>query len=95
MGARRNAGRDAEQAVQAVVDDGPGLLDRGLSGEVARAQARRTWPGACASGPVPVGNHVTVGLAARSWAATTSITAAEFLTRGAIASAGSVSESAK
>ena len=33
--------------------------------------------------------------AAFSWAATTSITAFEFLTRGAIASAGSVSESAK
>jgi hypothetical protein len=33
--------------------------------------------------------------AARSWAATTSITAPEFLTRGAIASAGSVSDSAR
>ena len=32
---------------------------------------------------------------ARNWAATTPITAAEFLTRGAIASAGSVSESAR
>jgi hypothetical protein len=32
---------------------------------------------------------------ARSWAATTLITTSEFLTRGAIASAGSVSESAK
>jgi len=34
-------------------------------------------------------------LAARSCAATTPVTAAEFLTRGPIASAGSVSESAK
>ena len=33
--------------------------------------------------------------AARNWAAITSITASEFLTRGLIASAGSVSESAK
>ena len=33
--------------------------------------------------------------AARNWAATTSITALEFLTRGVIASAGSVSESAR
>jgi hypothetical protein len=33
--------------------------------------------------------------AARSWAATTSITAVEFRTKGAIASAGSVSESAR
>ena len=33
--------------------------------------------------------------ATRSWAATTSMTAPEFLTSGAIASAGSVSESAK
>ena len=33
--------------------------------------------------------------AARSWAAITSITASEFLTRGAIASAGSVSDSAR
>ncbi len=32
---------------------------------------------------------------ARNWAATTSITAFEFPTRGAMASAGSVSESAK
>jgi hypothetical protein len=33
--------------------------------------------------------------AARTWAAITSITAVEFLARGATASAGSVSESAK
>ncbi len=33
--------------------------------------------------------------AARSWAATTSITAFEFLTRGVIASAGSVRERAR
>ena len=33
--------------------------------------------------------------AARNWAATTSITAPEFLTRGVIANAGSVSESAR
>ena len=33
--------------------------------------------------------------AARNWAATTPITAAEFLTMGAIASAASVSESAR
>jgi hypothetical protein len=33
--------------------------------------------------------------AARNWAATTSVTAFEFLTRGAIASAGSVSERAR
>jgi hypothetical protein len=33
--------------------------------------------------------------AARNWAATTSVTASEFLARGWIASAGSVSESAR
>ena len=33
--------------------------------------------------------------AARNWAATTSITVSEFLTRGPIASTGSVSESAR
>ena len=36
-----------------------------------------------------------VAWAARNWAATTSITAPEFLTKGAIASAGSVSDSAR
>jgi hypothetical protein len=36
-----------------------------------------------------------VAWAARNWAATTPVTAPEFLTRGAIASTGSVSESAR
>ena len=80
-----------------VVNDGLGLLDRGLAGEDACAQTR--GHGNEADGfqvRVQVGGRAAGGLGrSQAWAATTSITAAEFLTRGAIASAGSVSESAK
>lgn len=74
-----------------VVDNGLSLPGRGLAGEDARAQVR--GHGQQADGlQVRVQAGVSpAAWAARSWAASKSITVPEFLTRGAIASAGSVS----
>ena len=79
-----------------VVDDGLSLPGRGLAAEDVRAQAR--GHGQQAEGlqvRIQVGRRVVGGPGRSQLAATTSITVLEFLTRGAIASAGSVSESAK
>jgi len=85
-----------KQAVQVVVDDRLGLHGRGVAAEDARAQAADMVIKLMASrsGSRPAGMS-PAAWALCSWVAITSITAFEFRTRGLIASAGSVSDSAK